>query len=238
MLIHLGWDIIAILLSLGMNYSFRRHYQLTRPNGIKNSVYYHYYLSALILGLVVGSLSVGSINLYLAGKSGLAKSMLGGIAGAIIAAELFKMFNKISQSTGFYFVPGLLVLMSVGRLGCFFAGLDDFTYGIPTSLSWGVDFGDGIKRHPVQLYESLVLFSFLLMVLNTYATYARQWQQYGFYIFIAFYAVERFLLEFLKPYPVVFAKLNVFQWLALGLLAYAIYMLLKLLRPRFIRSPI
>jgi prolipoprotein diacylglyceryltransferase len=41
----------------------------------------------------------------------------------------------------------------VGRIGCFLTGLADNTYGTPTGLPWGVDFGDRIHRHPTQLYE-------------------------------------------------------------------------------------
>ena len=29
--------------------------------------------------------------------------------------------------------------------------------GTPSSLPWAIDFGDGIPRHPTQLYESLVM---------------------------------------------------------------------------------
>jgi phosphatidylglycerol:prolipoprotein diacylglycerol transferase len=32
-------------------------------------------------------------------------------------------------------------------------GLADQTYGFPTTLPWGMDFGDGVPRHPGQVYE-------------------------------------------------------------------------------------
>ena len=35
------------------------------------------------------------------------------------------------------------------------------TYGTPTTLPWGVDFGDGVPRHPVQLYEAATMAIFL-----------------------------------------------------------------------------
>ena len=34
------------------------------------------------------------------------------------------------------------------------------TYGTPTALPWGVDFGDGVPRHPVQLYEAATMAAF------------------------------------------------------------------------------
>jgi hypothetical protein len=36
-------------------------------------------------------------------------------------------------------------------VGCFLTGLSDRTYGTPTPLPWGIDFGDGIPRHPPAL---------------------------------------------------------------------------------------
>jgi hypothetical protein len=39
---------------------------------------------------------------------------------------------------------------------------------------------------------------------------------------IIFYACQRFLWEFLKPYPAVLGPLNVFHLLMLGLLIYGI----------------
>ncbi len=50
--------------------------------------------------------------------------------------------------------PGLLVGLTVGRLGCFFGGC---CVGLPTASRWGIwssDRGVGVRRIPVQLFES------------------------------------------------------------------------------------
>lgn len=50
--------------------------------------------------------------------------------------------------------PGLLVGMTVGRLGCFFGGC---CVGLPTASRWGIWSSDrrvGVRRVPVQLFES------------------------------------------------------------------------------------
>ena len=60
----------------------------------------------------------------------------------------------ITHSTGAYFAPSLAIGIAIGRIGCFLSGLEDYTYGTPTTLPWGYDFGDGVLRHPVQLYEA------------------------------------------------------------------------------------
>jgi len=41
----------------------------------------------------------------------------------------------------------LAVGIAVGRIGCFLTGLDDHTYGLPTTLPWAVDFGDGFGNN-------------------------------------------------------------------------------------------
>ncbi len=54
--------------------------------------------------------------------------------------------------------------LAVGRIGCHLAGLTDGTHGDPSSLPWAVDFGDGIPRHPVNLYEVIFLGSLALII--------------------------------------------------------------------------
>lgn len=211
-----------------MSVWFRRKYGLQRPVGVTQESQHHYYLLALLFGLIVGSLLFGTLNLYWSGQTGVAKSMLGGVFGAIVSAEVFKYFAGIRQSTGLYFVPGLMVLIAVGRIGCFLAGMEDFTYGIETTLPWGVDFGDGLKRHPVQLYETLAIFAGLIILLVSYPKHPTVWQTQGFYIFVLFYAGQRFLWENLKPYSAVFGTVNLFQLLCLGLVGYAVLMLVTL----------
>jgi prolipoprotein diacylglyceryltransferase len=153
--------------------------------------------------------------------------MMGGIFGAMIGAELFKYFAGISQSTGLYFIPRLVVLIIIGRVGCFYAGLDDYTYGIATHVPWSVDFGDGVQRHPVQLYESLTMLVFLLILFMSYPKQSTFWQQKGFYLFILIYAGQRFVWEFLKPYPTFIASFNLFHFLAFSMIIYALIFLFK-----------
>ena len=224
--IHFLFDCIAIIASVLISIWFRHHYHLTKPPGIQHTSQQHYYLLSLMLGLMLGSFLFGTANVYLSGKTGIAKSMLGGIAGAIFAAEIFKKANGIQQSTGLYFIPGLAMLIAIGRIGCFLAGLEDFTYGIPSNLPWAVDFGDGIQRHPVQLYETLTVSLFLIVFFGSYEKHTVFWQNQGFYLFIFIYASQRFLWEFLKPYASLGSShLNLFQWLCLALMLYAGWML-------------
>ena len=47
----------------------------------------------------------------------------------------------------------------------------------------------------------------------------------GFYLAVGFYAIERFAIEFFKPYGTAAFGLTLFQWMSVVLLAYAALML-------------
>jgi prolipoprotein diacylglyceryltransferase len=180
------------------------------------------YVAALAAGVVGGAWGFGSLNTGLAAVPHASHSIAGALAGAIVAVEIYKKARGISGSTGAIWVGPLALGIAVGRLGCFFAGLPDETYGIPTGLPGAVDLGDGILRHPVQLYESLAMLTFLALYLAALARRSAWTGDRAFYLFILFYAAQRFLWEFLKPYPDLIGPLNLFQLLSLALIAYAL----------------
>jgi prolipoprotein diacylglyceryltransferase len=147
------------------------------------------------------------------------KTIVGGLLGGWLAVELLKLVMRVRGRTGDLFAVPLCIGIAIGRLGCFFAGLADDTYGVATKLPWGVDFGDGVKRHPTQLYEFLFL-AVLAVVLW-------KWQQRPhaegqiFRGFMAAYLVWRLAIDFIKPQPVI-AGMNVIQWACVaGLLMLA-----------------
>src|SRR6267154_2639817 len=90
-----------------------------------------------------------SIQYLLSGKT-----VVGAILGGTLAVEWIKRRVGVTRRTGDLFAIPLAVGIAIGRIGCFLAGVHDDTHGIATSLPWGLDLGDGIRRHPVQLYES------------------------------------------------------------------------------------
>lgn len=183
------------------------------------------YFIALGIGAIAGALLFGSLNLTLAGFWQIGHSIAGAVAGGIVGVEVFKLATGVRGSTGGQFVAPLALGIAVGRLGCFFSGLPDYTYGTPTRLSWGVDFGDGITRHPVQLYESAAMLLFLVVYLGALEGDSAFVRRQGFYLFVAWYAVQRFAWEFLKPYPAVVGPLNVFHLICIALIGYSVFMM-------------
>ncbi|HEX4739388.1 MAG TPA: prolipoprotein diacylglyceryl transferase family protein [Allosphingosinicella sp.] len=180
------------------------------------------YAFALAIGAIGGAWAFGSLNTGLTAIPHPSHSIAGALAGGIVAVELYKLARGLRGSTGGIWVGPLALGIAIGRWGCLFAGLPDETYGTPTSLPWGVDLGDGIPRHPVQIYESLAMLAFLGIYFAALARRAQWTRTRAFYIFVAFYAAQRFLWEFLKPYPRVLGPLDIFQLLALAMIAYAV----------------
>jgi hypothetical protein len=178
------------------------------------------YFMALAVGAGLGAWAAGSLNTLRGPAPTLSHSVAGALAGAIVAVEVYKLARGIRGSTGGVFVGSLATGIVVGRFGCLFAGLPDFTYGIPTHLPWAVDLGDHIGRHPVQVYESLSMAVFLAVYLAGLSARAPWALRRGFYVFAAWYGAQRFLWEFLKPYPAVVGPLNVFHLLSGGLVVY------------------
>jgi hypothetical protein len=182
------------------------------------------YFLALVGGAAIGAYAFGTLNLRLAGAPGAARSVLGALAGGIAAVEVYKLHRGIRGSTGVVFAVPIVVGIAVGRIGCWRAGLADYTYGTATDLPWGHDFGDGIPRHPAPLYETASMMALLAGLLAGYARRSPWLTRHAFYLVVGVYGAQRFAWEFLKPYATVLGPFNLFHVLAAGLVGYAVYM--------------
>jgi prolipoprotein diacylglyceryltransferase len=88
-------------------------------------------------------------------------------------------------------------------------------------LPWGVDFGDGIPRHPTQLYD--IAFALALLALLRYRRAALAAEPgLQFKLMLAAYLSWRLLIDGLKPVPYAYAfGLSGIQWVcALALVCY------------------
>lgn len=148
--------------------------------------------------------SVPDPRVILAGKT-----IVGGLLGGWVGIEVAKKFLGITRSTGDLFVFPLIVGMSIGRVGCFLTGLDDHTHGVATSLPWGIDFGDGVRRHPAQLYE----IGFLLLLGALLLWRMRPGDEPGrlFRRFMLGYLLFRLVVEWIKPTFKPYASLSAIQ---------------------------
>jgi phosphatidylglycerol:prolipoprotein diacylglycerol transferase len=118
--------------------------------------------------------------------------------------------------------PALALGQVFGRVGCFLNGC---CYG-RVDAAHGVVFpslGDGLPRLPVQLYEAS--FTLVLAAFLTWFKPRRAYPGQAFVLYLAFYSVGRFCLEFLRDDAergtLVSASLSPGQWISILGLAVA-----------------
>jgi hypothetical protein len=126
------------------------------------------------------------------------KTIVGGLLGGLIGVELTKKWLHISQATGDLFCFPIILGMMIGRLGCFFAGAQDGTWGDESQFVFAINGGDGIARHPVPLYE-MVFLGGLWISLLFLKRHVDLKPGALFKLFMISYLVWRFCIEWIKP---------------------------------------
>jgi prolipoprotein diacylglyceryltransferase len=146
------------------------------------------------------------------------KTIVGALIGGLLAVEWSKQILGVTRRTGDLFALPLCVGIAIGRVGCFLTGVEDHTAGIATSLPWGVNFGDGVLRHPTQLYE----IAFILLLAFALIRIARTPCREGdlFKVFMVGYFAFRLAVDFLKPDVRVLFGLSSIQWACAAMLAF------------------
>lgn len=182
-----------------------------------------------IFGALIGSRLLGALErpyeLFLTDELLLYiysnKTVVGGFLGGLIGVELAKKIIGEKKASGDLFVYPMILALCIGRLGCFSMGVYEETYGLPTSLPWGMNMGDGLSRHPVPLYEIvflLLLWAMLHKLQNNYPLLNGAL----FKLFMISYLLFRFVIEFIKPHYTLSIGLSSIQVATvLGLLYYA-----------------
>ncbi|MDO1512876.1 prolipoprotein diacylglyceryl transferase [Maribacter confluentis] len=164
---------------------------------------------SIIIGAVFGALLLSRLVAFLENpnlhfEQGLLfnlnnKTIMGGLFGGLLGVELAKKIIGEERSSGDLFTLPILLGIIIGRLGCFLAGVKEFTYGKETSFFMGMDLGDGVTRHPIALYEILFLSVLLIVIKRLQKNNALPTNGDYFKLFMVSYFVFRFAVEFLKP---------------------------------------
>ncbi|WP_421940786.1 prolipoprotein diacylglyceryl transferase [Pedobacter sp.] len=146
------------------------------------------------------------------------KTIVGGLFGGLFGVELMKKIIGVNIASGDIYVVPILTALFIGRMGCFSMGIDEPTYGVETGFFMGMDLGDGLRRHPVMLYEMI----FLLILFMLFTSIKRKELINGdrFKLFMVLYFLFRFAVEFLKPYHPLFLNLSSIHWSALFIFLY------------------
>ena len=160
-----------------------------------------------IFGAVVGSRIIGGLenprHMETAANTFLHfyqnTTIVGGLLGGLAGVELTKILIGEKHSSGDIFTYPLILAMIIGRMGCFSMGIYENTFGVATNSIFGTDLGDGIKRHPVALYE--IAFLLLTWIGLKWISNKQVLADGGkFKLFMIFYLIFRLLLDFIKPH--------------------------------------
>ncbi len=129
----------------------------------------------------------------------------GAFFGGYLGVLLVKRFNHISYPTGDIFALGLPLAQAIGRLGNLLGG-DPF--GLPSNLPWAI-VQQGVRRQPSALYELLldVLLFLLILRLRDKMPHAGDL----FKLYVVGYSSFRFLVDFTRADPRIFAGLTLVQ---------------------------
>ncbi|MGA2033179.1 MAG: prolipoprotein diacylglyceryl transferase family protein [Thermoguttaceae bacterium] len=214
----MDWTYRAIMLAaiLAGWALFRRQ---PRPPEVRTSE-----IAAIALGAFCGGMIGARLPFVLADWQGFlsgrawfadGKTILSGLVGGYLGAELTEWAIGMRGKMCDAFAVPLAVGMSIGRLGCFHAGC---CHGVPTSLPWGVDFGDGLPRHPTQLYESAFHLAAAIVLWRLQQQGKFQGQLVR--IYLVAYFIYRFGTEFIRPEAKLWLGLTGYQLAALVLVPF------------------
>lgn len=227
-----GHEILAhpVFETVGIFLGMRYYFYLKRKSPEKPS----FNVSAAILigataGALIGSKLIGNLenpavffNDFNFKRFWTNNTIVGGLAFGLLGVEIAKKVVGHKQSTGDLIVFPLILAMIIGRIGCFFMGVHEETYGLPTDFFLGMNLGDGLNRHPVALYEIAFLL-FMWFELKMIAKKDKYPSGFLFQLFMLSYFVFRFLLDFIKPKIAIIGNLGTIQIVSLIVIIYYIY---------------
>jgi len=133
-------------------------------------------------------------------------TMYGGLVAAVAASAVFLVKKRMPfWDVSDVVAPSIALGLALTRIGCFLNGC---CFGLPTTVPWGVRFPPhsmagsefyGIHLHPTQLYDSLVGFVLLGILLVT-ERLGRLRNGRLFLLFVGLYGVSRFFMDQVRFY--------------------------------------
>ncbi len=150
-------------------------------------------------------------------------SIHGGLLGGAVALYFVIKKHGLDFRRGVdFFMPALALGLAFGRLGNFVNGE---LPGRVTDVIWGMDFGDGMNRHPSSLYAVCkdLLLCFIIVILGVKKQLAPGVLTGLFFVLLG---VFRFIVEFFRePDPqlgLLAFGLSMGQWLSFGVFFFGV----------------
>lgn len=165
------------------------------------------------------------------GTGGLA--FYGGLFGGLMAGWLyfwkfgFQKYGDRASKPDFWQIadilaPAIALGIFIGRIGCF---LIHDHQGIITNLPWALEWPDGILRHPVAAYLSLNGLLMFLVLCSLRNRFKKPGQL--FIIFLIWYGLSRFVLDFARLGDPQYFGLFINQWVSLVVLLGSIFLFFR-----------
>ena len=235
-LISIRW--YGLFLVLGIILSLLIIIKLFRQNKLPKELAYDLVVWLTIGGLIgarLGHIIFYNLSYFLKNPAEIIMINHGGLSshgmtiGLILTLFLFTKLKKINwrKIIDLIIIP-IPLLAAFIRLVNFF---NSEIVGRPTDLPWGVYFPrfelESILRHPSQIYESLIALSIFIFIYFIYKKYDNKLPQlFLTNIFILLYFSTRFLVEFVKEYPLYFG-LTTGQWLSVPFIFWGAWWFVK-----------
>ena len=159
----------------------------------------------------------------------------GGLVGVILSSIVFSKIYKVNffEWTDFV-IPAIPLGYFFGRIGNF---LNGELYGKVTSHFWGMYFGDGILRHPTQLYEAFLEGILLFLILWPIRTKSK-FPGNLLAIYLFGYGVVRFFVEFLRETDEkLLYSFTIGQWLSILMIFGSVIIFFWLKNSKFGEKP-
>jgi phosphatidylglycerol---prolipoprotein diacylglyceryl transferase len=162
------------------------------------------------------------------------RSVLAGLVGAWLGVYLGKLVTGYRRSTGDVFAPAVALAMAIGRIGCLLTE----NPGAPTGGPWGMVLTPeqvvmvggvaGVGLHPSFVYE----IAFQVIAFIWLWRHRDQLPKPGdlFIVYVAAYALFRFLVEFVRGNDQVWLGLSRPQWFLLVMLPLLLWRLTRIFR--------
>ncbi|MDH5692445.1 MAG: prolipoprotein diacylglyceryl transferase [Gammaproteobacteria bacterium] len=149
------------------------------------------------------------------------KTVMGGIVFSFLLVAAYKIAVGNHYDTSDAFARGAISMMAIGRIACIF---QHCCYGKVSD--WGMDFGDGLQRIPVQYIEAIALFAILAFIQFCHVKNLFPGRRL-FLVFLC-YGSLRFVMEFLRePIADQYLGLGFYQWIALTIALIGLFQLYK-----------
>ena len=222
--LHVRWYGLMYLLGFLAGWALGR-YRASRPNSGWTAAQVDDLVFYIALGVILGG-RIGYILFY--GFSGFLRDPLalfrvweggmsfhGGFLGVLLAMALFaRKHHKAFWPTVDFIAPLITPGLFFGRIGNFINGE---LWGRVTDLPWGMVFrqtGDGLPRHPSQLYEAALEGVALFLIVWLFSAKPRPTMAVSG-VFALSYGVFRLLVEFVRQPDAQLGYLA-FGWVTMG----------------------